>query len=136
MILGILIVIFIIYIFILYKKNENFDVYRNYDFGAQEVYNQPLPKSELRARYTWSEKDILGNNVYDKMFENIVRKKIYGLDNEYAYRDINTNVYDTKFSILDGNNQISQYKIDDMYDPNITQVEFNGQPITLSQKQY
>lgn len=161
-VLYILILILIVYFIVNHDKisAEHFDTYRNHDFGAYYVYNDPnidllgnkkfnsctnkqddnVNKAALIAKYDWSEKDPLGYNVYDYMYNNVVKQKIWGVDGEYGYRDVDTsdldNVYDNKFSLLNNSNQMAEYNLSDMYDPNYVTTEFNGQTIYLSQKQY
>lgn len=144
------------------STSEGFDTYHNHDFGAYDVYNNPannnfgplgvntaigtntprtVDDAALQARYEWSEKDPIGDTVYDKYYDSVVKEKNWGDDYEYGYRDLRggsglDNVYDTKFSTLGFDNQLSNYNPQDMFDPNPVQFMFNGQRITLSQKQY
>jgi len=147
----VIIIVIILVLIIIYNQQEHFDVYRNHDFGALDVYknsniqlnSKPISNyydANLLAKYDWSTKDVLGYTVYDRMYDNLTHKKIWGDDYEYGYRDINTtdlnNVYDSKFSLLNESNQMANYKITDMADPNLVQAKFNGEVITLAQKQY
>lgn len=145
-----ILLIYVIFIYPTIVTSENFDTYRNHDFGAYEVYKEEgdhltVPQAALKAKYDWAERDVAGYTVYDRMYDDVTRQKIWASeankgDDEYGYRDVDltdlNGVYDTKFSILDGENQLSTYHLGDMYDPNIVFTEVNGQKIYLAQKQY
>ena len=94
----------------------------------------------LKAKYNWQNRDKAGYTVYDKMYNNEAQEKIWGNDNEYSYREFDTwnldNVYDLKFTVLDNDNLLSTYNKHDMDDPKKVQIMYNGQIITLAQKQY
>ena len=147
--LCLIIVIFLV--LLLWSRHQNatvtekFDTYYNHDYGAYNVYkNEKLPiktveDASLKAKYQWSERDPLGYTLYDKMFDAVVEEKNATTDSDYGYRDTESgldNVYDTKFSTLDGRNELNNYKISDMHDPNIIQNIINGQKISLAQAQY
>ena len=130
-------------------QTENFDTYMNHDVGAYLVYKNEYGYSpyevngfkdaSLIAKYMWAYKDVLGENVYDRMYEGVTREKNMISDPDYAYREDSydlDNVYDTKFSIMNNDNELSRYSLTDMYDPNSIQTVVNDQLITLSQKQY
>lgn len=146
---AIVIVVLLIYATM---RTEHFDTYRNHDFGAYEVYKSPTgssfgnPPETIRtvdqaaqlARYTWSQKDPAGYDVYDRMYDAVVRGTLNNGDPGYSYRDISPGtdgVYDSKFSLMDGN-YFSGYNKFDMFDPMLVQTNFNGQQIVLSQKQF
>lgn len=149
----ILLILLVIYYYIS-SESENFDTYMNHDIGAYLVYKNEygyVPKifgskkinglkdASLVAKYVWAKKDPLGENVYDRMYEGVVREQNMVSDDDYAYRDSDINldnVYDTKFSILDNENELSRYRVSDMKDNDSINMYVNGQLITLSQKQY
>lgn len=147
------IVIILIYAYCIHSQSEHFDTYRNHDFGAYNVYKKTgvklpeipgksqIDQAQLLARYTWSERDPLGYDVYDRMYDAVVRETLNNGDPSYGRRDTNPalenpGVYDTKFSLMDGTNYDSDYNKLDMWDPNLVQTNFHGQQIVLSQKQY
>ncbi len=141
---AVLIILIIIIIAIYLNQNsEYFDTYRNHDIGAYEVYQTSDPEDKitinqaaLKAKYDWSDRDPLGQTVYDIMYDNTIANTAWNGDSEYAYRDIAEGVYSSKFSLLDGSNYFATYKEKDMYDSNPVQAVFGGETITLSQKQY
>lgn len=127
---------------LIYNNQENFDTYRNHDFGAYYVYKnsnakingspiKTVDQAALKAKYDWSQRDRLGNNVYDKMYDNSIQQKTW----DYGYKNIGMDAHDTKFSTL-GENQMATYKISDMLDPNSVYIKIRDQTITLAQKQY
>lgn len=98
------------------SQSEHFDTYYNHDFGAQEVYGYDnTPAATLRAKYEWSEKNSsTGMNVYDYMYENQVASDIY--NDEYQTLDA--------------------YATDNMKLDRWPATVFNGEVITLAQKNY
>lgn len=151
-IIAICLVIFLIIIIFNYNKQEHFDIYRNHDFGAYDVYknsnikldNKPIKSVDqavILAKYNWNNRDALGNTVYDKMYDNIIQQKVWNInDDEYGYKNIDKkdldDIYDSKFSVLDKNNEMAHYKMSDMVDKDSIEIQINGQTITLAQKQY
>ena len=142
--LALLVLIILILIFLRLKTPEHFDTYYNHDYGAYDVYkNEDLPvktvnDAALKAKYQWSERDKMGDTVYEKMYDAAIMQK-NNTDYEYAYRDTDLgldNVYDSKFTVLNNENEYSNYNVKDMYDPNIVQTFMNNEAITLIQKQY
>lgn len=147
-ILTILILLFVI--LVLTNKSENFDVYNNHTFGAEDVYNEELLKdpkntgggkidfksAKLLSKYTWSDKDPLGMNVYDKYYEAVVNEKNYG--DETPRKTGYTAPYDTKFEIQPFNPpaNIGSYNLRDMYDHDPVYMTFMGEPIVLAQANY
>jgi hypothetical protein len=94
-------ILIVIVIIAIYRKREDFDTYYLHDEGANRIYaseGNPMSmnQSSLYAKYAWSEKDPQGLTVYDKYYE---ESPTNSADPEYSYRDIDTNVYDSKFTI-------------------------------------
>jgi hypothetical protein len=144
------------------SKTERFDVYNNHPMGAETVYETTgvpatgeiedltMKEAERLARYTWSEKDPQGLDVYDHYYENFVDlnkyadRRPYTAPDTYAYRDIGedigiNSVYDSKFHVLSGRPGIdgySNYSITGMADPDPLYMTVNGEDIVLSQKNF
>lgn len=132
---------------------EHFDTYWNHSMGAQSQYaisdnpdqietSKDLKDTEVLAKYTWNEKDTDGLGVYDKFYEERVHDINYASEQDptYADRDVlsNTGYIDSKFVIFSpvyGSN-MSRYTIKGMGDPDPVYTVFNGQHITLSQKNF
>jgi hypothetical protein len=142
----IVIIILLIALFWYNQNTEHFDTYYNHDFGAYNVYKNEEKKplsvdnASLEAKYQWGDRDVAGYTVYDKMYDAAVKEKNWTSDRDYGYRDVDTvdldNVYDTKFSVLNNENELSNYNALDMYDPYVVQNVINGQKVSLAQKQY
>ena len=150
-VIGISAVIIVLIIILLYsnKPTENFDVYNNHTFGAEDVYNEELSKdkdnkggnidfagAKLLSKYTWFDKDPLGMNVYDKYYEATVNEKNYG--DETPRKTGYVGPYDTKFEIQPFNPpaNIGSYNLRDMYDHDPVYMTFMGEPIVLAQANY
>ena|SRR5271170_5341232 len=127
------------------NNEEQFDTYRNHDYGAYDEYKSKdnncltVDEAALKSKYIWSERDKAGYTVYDQYYNADTLQKSLTSDYEYGYRDVNPdddNVYDSKFSTLNNENELSRYKYQDMVDPNIIGTSFNGQNIYLAQKQH
>lgn len=163
-----LVVAMLIVIVVLMPNNERFDVYNNHGHGAQTVYEtsgipfmttiqRGTPRADLDleqarrlAKYTWSEADPRGLNVFDIYYENFVNQHKYAdqrrstASDEIAYRDIGddigiNNVYDTKFHVYSGDQAIdgyTNYTITGMADPDPLYMQFNGENIVLNQKNF
>jgi hypothetical protein len=157
-------IILIVLVWVLSRGNssEHFDVYENHERGAQKVYETTgvpftgkvedltLKEAGRLARYTWSEADPLGLNVYDRYYERFVGKNKYAnqypdtASDDIPYRDIGddigvNDVYDVKFHVYSGQPGIdgySSYSITGMADPDPLYMEFNGDTIVLNQKNF
>lgn len=132
------------------SNKEHFDTYMNHDIGAYEIYERdgyagkkPKNVSEagLWSKYSWRDKDRLGANVFDKMYEEWAQKQNYAPeDSEYAQRSVDSagekDAYlDMKFGNAGGDNLLAIYSYQDMQSLQPGTV-FNGQVITLAQKNY
>lgn len=117
-VLGLVLVILLMFIVaksdICADNTEGFDSHWNHDMGANKVYNtkwgweslptgevnadtpafHPMSDTSIDARYTWSDRDVLGLNVYDKQYEMDIHSK-YRQSNDY-HND--QGVHDTRFS--------------------------------------
>jgi hypothetical protein len=126
----IVVILILIFYFVFFSfqenKNEHFDTYLNHDFAAANLYGTDVPTASLVSRYTWAEKDVDGNNVWDLMYEKFIVDEVYG-DN--AKQNL-------KFVLTDKKSQIAPYSLNDMMDPNPVSFSFNGEVITLPQQQY
>src|SRR6185437_4903312 len=129
----IVLIILIIVIWLWRGEQENFDTYRNHDFGAYYVYKNSnvkpitVDQAALQAKYNWSVRDVLGNTVYDQMYDGVVQAKNWSIDrHDYDTQNLD-NIYDSKFSIFNGESQLAEYKISDMLDKDSVRVIFNGQ---------
>ncbi len=95
---------------------ERFDTYYNHDMGAQTIYGtNNTPDATLYAKYTWKETDpATGLNVYDKYYETHLA--------EVSYNDdyLGTAVFPASEMTLD----------------KWPSTIFNGEPISLAQKNY
>lgn len=98
------------------RTKEHFDTYYNHDMGAQTVYGTSnTPDATLYAKYTWKETDpATGLNVYDKYYETHLAE--VGYNDDY----LGTAVFPAA--------GIKR----DKWPATI----FNGEPITLAQKNY
>jgi hypothetical protein len=111
------VLIFILILLIITKldtaKPEHFDVYNNHYIGAADVYGYMNPSSAvIRAKYDWRDQDPkTGMRVYDHVYENELEARQWPED----YKRIAS--YDAYGAIQP--------------QPAVT---FNGQVITLSQK--
>lgn len=141
------VIIVLIVVLLMYSdtQTENFDVYNNHTFGAEDVYNEELSKdngkidftgAKLLSKYTWSDKDPLGMNVYDKYYEATVNEKNYG--DETPRKTGYVGPYDTKFETQPFNPpaNIGSYNLRDMYDHDPVYMTFMGEPIVLAQANY
>ncbi|MEM3062253.1 MAG: hypothetical protein QW303_01715 [Nitrososphaerota archaeon] len=84
--------------------------------------------------------------VYDKVYENLVYpinpeymptsmglyNKPYDL--EYAYRDLDGDTYDSKFSIMSGDNFFSTFSTSQQLDNNPLLIKYNGDLVHLAQR--
>jgi hypothetical protein len=109
-----------------------------------------MDQSGVLARYTWSETDPLGWNVYDHYYEDFTHKNKYAnrkpetASDAIPYRDIGSdigidNVYDVKFHVFSGTPGIDDYtnfSMTGMADPDPLYMEFNGESVVLNQKNY
>jgi hypothetical protein len=151
LVLGVIIVLVILVIFVIRQtaKSENFDVYNNHTFGAEDVYNTELAKAKepkidfagakLVSRYTWADKDPLGRNVYDKYYEAVTKEKNYGDETPRKTGAIGgAGPYDSKFDLQPFNPpaNIGSYNLRDMYDNDPVYITFMGEPITLAQANF
>jgi hypothetical protein len=143
------------------NASERFDVYNNHPMGAETVYETTgipatgevedftMKEAERFAKYTWSEKDPNGLDVYDHYYENYVDlnkyadQRPYTAPDEYSYRDVGGNigvnsVYDSKFVVLSPPNMesYSNYNITGMADPDPLYMTVNGEDIVLNQKNF
>lgn len=154
-IIIILIIILILYLIFIHNKyttvkTENYDVYRNHDMGSYDVYKSGflnqykeikdavkdgVKETALIAKYDWNQKDVLGNTVYDRYYEAFLREKESEEFTERAADYDLDNIYDTKFSLLDNETELSTYSKNEMVDTPV-ETTFNGEKIYLSQKQY
>ena len=128
-------------------QNEQFDVYNNHTFGAENVYNASLesakspkrvdfPDAKRIARYSWSEKDAMGRNVYDRYYEVVNQEKNNG--DETPRKTGYVGPYDTKFEIQEFNppSNVGSYNLKDMYDNDPVYFVFNGEVIDLPQANF
>lgn len=138
---------------------ERFDQYRNHDMAVETLYSDmgqigaPNPDADkelaLVAKYRWKERDRLGLTLYDKVYEAQADREsgtlinsdgaALGFDDQYVRRDVNPsadNVYDARFSTLDGDNFFSTYQITPMLDHNPAFAVMNGELVTMAQKNY
>jgi len=165
-IIAILILLLWIFPKIAADTKEHFDVYHNHRRGAQHVYattgvpftgkiEKLTPEQAGRlAKYTWSEADPQGLDVYDHYYENFVHKNKYANQrpdtaaDDIPYREVDTDgnegnrgggVYDVKFHVysgIPGVDGYSNYSITGMADPDPLYMDFNGQTIVLNQKNF
>ena len=159
---AIILVAVLVLLYVLYmRKAESFDVYGNHAEGADYVYelsgipatgeivNMPVSDAELLARYTWSERDPMGLTVYDHMYEDYTNvfkyadERPFTAPDNYAYRDVdrsdgNAGVYDSKFSVSEGSRKsgYDAFDIAGMVDTDPLYMQFHGQNIVMSQKNY
>lgn len=131
------------------SKKEHYDTYWNHGLGAQKQYeispnpvkrdaSKDLKSAELEARYTWSERDKDGTQLYDKYYNQFIVDTNYNTDENYATRDTSNPLdgyLDMKFENLD-HGPLDTYSPDSMRDMDPYRTLFNGQPITLSQKNF
>jgi hypothetical protein len=141
---------------------ERFDVYNNHPMGAQTVYSTTgvpgtgkveslnMNDAERLARYTWKDKDPIGLNVYDRYYEDVVNvtkyadRRSFTAPDYYAYSDIGNgigvnSVYDAKFHLYSGRPGTDNYTnfiVTGMADPDPLYMNFNGENIVMSQKNY
>lgn len=118
---------------------ENFDnTYHNYGDHAFNYYRTRIPVKNVHQadrilEYRGYIPNIMGNNVYDHIYDQIIRKNNWNLNE--TVNDMN-DPYDTKFMILDGQNNLARYSLNGMYDPHPFYREFEGHKIVLAQKQF
>ena len=161
---AIIIVIILSLVWLCTRKpdTEKFDVYNNHERGAQKVYattgipfdgkieDMSLEDAGRLAKYTWNEADPLGLDVYDRYYEQFVRKNKYAnqfpdtASDDIPYRDVGSgigisDVYDTKFHVYSGIQGVdgyTNYSMTGMADPDPLYMEFNGQTVVLNQKNF
>ena len=157
-----IIIVIVLWYVLFTHKSESFDVYNNHAEGASYVYelsgipatgqrvDMSVPEAGLIAKYTWSEKDPVGLNVYDHMYEDYTNvfkyadERPFTAPNYYSYRDVGSDiginsVYDSKFQILTdkmGKEGYGGYDIAGMVDTDPLYMNFHGENIVLSQKNF
>jgi len=136
----IIVALFILFFFILpigsrflNSKPEHFGSHQVDDFLNYKT-GRTKDNIDLIRKYSWSEKNNLGENIYDKFYQDVTHNRIYGSDHEYAYREIGTfatdGVYDTKFSTL-SDNELSNFTIPEQKIG--TSITYHGNKVNLSQ---
>lgn len=153
---AVIIILFVLLLVLLSQKTEAFDTYWNHTMGAQKQYersndsDQKLvayspDQTELLAKYTWSERNPNGIQLYDKVYEMTLRDNSRNVvsDPTYADRDIESDHLDYKFSTLDdrtasldsGSSTLTHYTTRGMAENPLYTI-YNGEYITLSQKSF
>lgn len=136
----ILVLVLILIITLIYYSNnsENFDnTYLNWSQESDklipaEIYTNP-ELEKIVLEYTWNNKNRMGYNIYDLMFQKIVNDRIWTKSDEYVIKDIYSNIYDTRFET---GSELGEYKLEDTYDPDKISGCFFGDKIDLAQQQY
>lgn len=136
--LALAVVVVLLIILVLYQlkcseTNENFDVYNNHTEGAQSVYaawgipgdsgpvKLTIPQTRLVAKYSWNDKDILGYDVYDRYYDDLVLNR-------------NRDAVDYKQTFNPFRLPGGGYSVQEMIDTDPFYTVVNGEYVVLSQK--
>ena len=104
------------------STSEHFDTFYNHDMDAlqwrEDRYGVYAPNSlaseALWDKYTWAQKDKAGDNIYDKVYDNITASQF------------------NNFPVM-GDVRYTQDDLLAMYNPN-PYIDFRGQRVDLSEK--
>jgi hypothetical protein len=115
------------------NPSENFDTYYQHDAGVAKVLGVPLSESmHLVEKYDWYKRTPEGYNLYDVVYNNLVRSRDDS-DQKYTkeYLGLESD-YDSKFDTLDdfsyGADSLIRMKDPQLY------TNFRGHRINLQQK--
>jgi hypothetical protein len=125
-----IIILLIIVIIWYYSLNAEYydNTYRNFYDLASPILKESDIKTNpsLFLSYRWNEKDVLGNNIFDEIYYNVVKNRLWDNNLEDNVPD---KIYDYKFSILDKKDNLSDYN--NYVDPHRRTADFYGNKFTI-----
>lgn len=163
--LGVVVFLILILVGLSLRQKENFDTYWNHTLGAQKIYEisknrdqravaASAPDTELLAKYTWSERQKDGTQLYDKVYAMALgdNSRQVSADPTYWARETRLESdypghLDYKFTTLNdksagasflngGDSPLTHYTTHGMAELDPLYTVYNGEYITLSQKTF